>query len=114
MGVIIIIFYFFLGGCIIIIFLQYSTVQYSTVQYSTVQYSTVQYNTLQYRTQYSTVQSHPTPKVGGVEKEKDKKKKSIWRPTVPPPGTMGKNVMEEQEEQEEQDQLRFGVLMTLV
>ena len=76
---------FFWGGGGFFFFFFYSAVQYSTVQYSTVQYSTVQYSTVQ----YSTVQSHPTPKVGGVEKEKEKKK-SIWRPTVPPPGTMGK------------------------
>ena len=71
---------------------QYSTVQYNTVQYSTIQYNTVQYSTIQYSTQYSTVQSHPTPKVGGVEKDmKEKeKKKSIWRSMVPPPGTVGK------------------------
>ena len=54
---------------------------YSTVQYSTVQYSTVQYCTVQYRVQYSTVhmdRSSLHPKVGGVEKEKEKEtKKSI-------------------------------------
>ena len=32
------------------------------------------------------------PKVGGV-KEKEEKKKSIWRPTVPPPRTMGKKYL---------------------
>ena len=68
-----------------------STVQYSTVQYSTIQYNTVQYST-QYTvhctlytvhsTQYCTAQSHPTPKVGGVEEKEteekeEKEKKSI-------------------------------------
>ena len=62
---------------------QYSTVQYSTVQYSTVQYSTVQYSTVQYSTVHSTVQSHPTPKVGGVEKEMEEKEKEK-SPSVDP------------------------------
>ena len=44
----------------------------------TVQYSTVQYCTVQYRVQYSTVHTDRSslhPKVGGVEKEKEKEEK---------------------------------------
>ena len=51
----------------------YNTLQYITIHYNTLQYITIHYNTVQYSTQYSTVQSHPTPKVGGVEKEMEKK-----------------------------------------
>ena len=34
------------------------------------------------------------PKVGGVEEEEEeeKEKKSIWKPTVPPLGIVGKNI----------------------